>query len=192
MKKLLISLSVLLLVSGCGNEEKSLSCTQTSESNGLTTNTKYDIEYEKDKVKYVTITYDYTQNTNNNNDNKEDGQNAETDGLTEDNTNNNESLDSNDVVDGVVGDTIDSTIDGIKETILDLAGIKNNYQNQMNTYDNIEGFSYSIDTDNDNEYKIIYKIDMDKISDNDLDRFDLRRDFSEIKTNYENLGYTCK
>ena len=192
MKKLLISLSVLLLVSGCGNEEKSLSCTQTSESNGLTTNTKYDIEYENDKVKYITITYDYTQNTNNNNDNKEDGQNAETDGLTEDNTNNNESLDSNDVVDGVVGDTIDSTIDGIKETILDLAGIKNNYQNQMNTYDNIEGFSYSIDTDNDNEYKIIYKIDMDKISDNDLDRFDLRRDFSEIKTNYENLGYTCK
>lgn len=192
MKKILISLSVLLLVSGCGNEEKSLSCTQTSESNGLTTNTKYDIEYENDKVKYVTITYDYTQNTNNNNDNKEDGQNAETDGLTEDSTNNNESLDSNDVVDGVVGDTIDSTIDGVKETILDLAGIKNNYQNQMNTYDNIEGFSYSIDTDNDNEYKIIYKIDMDKINDNDLDRFDLRRDFSEIKTNYETLGYTCK
>ena len=59
-------------------------------------------------------------------------------------------------------------------------------------YDDIEGFSYDVDVDNANQYKIIYKIDMNKISDDNLSRFDVTRNFSDIRTNYEDLGYTCK
>ena len=44
MKKLLIGLSVLLFMSGCGTETKTLSCSSTSDANGVTTNTKYNIE----------------------------------------------------------------------------------------------------------------------------------------------------
>lgn len=193
MKKLLIVLSVLFLMSGCGNESKTLSCTNTSEANGITTKTKYEIKYMNDEVKHVTITYDYNQT----NDRKEvDGTNADTDGLdknTEGNTTTNDNnLQSDEVIDGVVGDAIDSTINGITDTILDLAGIKNNYQNQMSTFDNMEGFSYKVDVDNDNEYKITYDIDMDKISDEDLTRFNIGRDYSDIKSNYTDLGYTCE
>ena len=193
MKKLLIVLSVLFLMSGCGNESKTLSCTNTSEANGITTKTKYEIKYMDDEVKHVTITYDYNQT----NDRKEvDGTNADTDGLdknTEGNTTTNDNnLQSDEVIDGVVGDAIDSTINGITDTILDLAGIKNNYQNQMSTFDNMEGFSYKVDVDNDNEYKVTYDIDMDKISDEDLTRFNIGRDYSDIKSNYTDLGYTCE
>lgn len=200
MKKLLIVLSVstLFLMSGCtNNSTDTLSCSSTTTANGVTTKTKYDIDYKDDDVKYVTITYDYSQdNTTNNTEDdndKMDGADVDTDGIDNDNTNNNDgSIKSDDVVDGVVGDAIDGTVDGIKETILDLAGIKNRYENQLSTYDNIEGFSYKVDIDSNTEYKIIYKIDMDKISDADLTRFDVTRDFSDIKANYEGLGYTCQ
>lgn len=193
MKKLLIVLSVLFLMSGCNSESKTLSCTNTSEANGITTKTKYEIKYMNDEVKHVTITYDYNQT---NNRKEVDGTNADTDGLdknTEGNTTTNDNnLQSDEVIDGVVGDAIDSTINGITDTILDLAGIKNNYQNQMSTFDNMEGFSYKVDVDNDNEYKITYDIDMDKISDEDLTRFNIGRDYSDIKSNYTDLGYTCE
>lgn len=192
MKKLLTAISILFIMSGCGENTESLSCSSTTTANGVTTKTTYDIKHNKDDVKFVTITYDYSQTGT-----KEDidGLNADTDGLDNDNNNNNDnntSLNSNDVVDGVVGDVIDGTVNGIKETILDLAGIKNRYENQLSTYDNINGFSYKVDIDSDTEYKIIYEIDMDKISDNDLARFDVARDFSNAKANYEDLGYTCK
>ena len=189
MKKILIGLSILFVMSGCNEETKTLSCTSTSQSNGITTTTRYDIKYDGDEVKYVTITNDYNQPRTNN---EIDGTNADTDGLDNDTNNNDRKLDSDEVIDGAVGDAIDTTIDGIKDTILDLAGIKNTYQNQMSIYDNIEGFSYKVDVDNNNEYKVIYEIDMDKISDSDLSRFDVRRDFSDIKSNYEDLGYTCE
>ncbi len=200
MKKILLVLSVLFLMSGCANGTDTLSCSSTSTANGVTTKTKYDIDYSGDDVKKVTITYDYNQDTtNNNNDNTTnnndvDGVDVDTDGLDENNDNDNDtgSLDSDDVVDGVVGDAIDSTISGITDTILDIAGIKNTYENQMSSYDNIEGFSYKVDVDSDTEYKIIYEIDMDKISDADLTRFNIDRDFSTTRTNYENSGYTCQ
>lgn len=194
MKKILVSLSILLLMSGCNEETKTLSCSNTSEANGIVTKTKYDIKYMDDEVKHVTITYDYSQNNTMNND--VDGTNADTDGLDQNKENNtttnDNNLQSDEVIDGVVGDAIDSTINGVKDTILDLAGIKNNYQNQMSTFDNMEGFSYKVDVDNDNEYKVIYDIDMDKISDNDLARFNIGRDYSNIKSNYSDLGYTCE
>lgn len=227
MKKLLMVLSVLFLMSGCDNANETLSCSSTNTTNGVTTKTTYDISYQDDDVKYVTITYDYSQaqnnnngtntdnngtNTNdnnnmgtdtennartgtanNNNNNEVDGVNADTDGISENNeTDNNNAMNSDDVVDGVVGDTIDGTVDGIKDTILDLAGIKTTYENQFSAYDNIEGFSYDVDVDNSNEYRVIYKIDMDKISDSDLTRFNVGRDFTNMRSTYEGSGYTCK
>lgn len=209
MKKLLVAFGVLLIMSGCDNGVETLSCSNTSTANGVTTKTSYDIDYKDDDVKHIKITYDYRQDdnagtTNGNNNattngnmqsdnDKQDGMQSDTDGLTErDNTNNNGNVDSNDVVDGVVGDAIDGTVNGVKDTILDLAGIKNTYENQMSTYKDINGFSYNVDTDEDNHYKVIYEIDMDKISDNDLARFNVTRDFSDIRKNYEDLGYTCK
>lgn len=193
MKKLLIALSVLFIMSGCDENTDSLSCSSTTTANGVTTKTSYDIDYIDDDVKHVTITYDYSQDNTNNNDDM-DGVNADTDGLDEndDDNNNNNDLDSDDVVDGVVGDAIDETVEGVTDTILDIAGIRNRYENQLATYDNIEGFSYEVDVDSDTEYRIIYEIDMDKINDTDLARFDVARDFSDIRTNYEDLGYTCQ
>jgi len=189
MKKLLIALSVLFIMSGCDESTDSLMCSSTTTANGVTTKTSYDIDYVNDDVKYVTITYDYSQENANNND--VDGVNSDTDGFEEDDDNDN-NLDSDEVIDGIVGDIIDETVEGVTETILDIAGIKNRYENQLSTYDNIEGFSYEVDVDSNNAYRIIYKIDMNKISDTDLARFDVTRDFSDIRTNYEDLGYTCK
>ena len=204
MKKILIFLSILFLMSGCGDNNEKLTCSSKSTANGMTTNTDYEIEYKDNEVKFVTITYDYIQDEDTNNadntttDNDTttnttddtDGVNADSDGITAEENANNES-NSDDVVDGVVGDTIDGAIDGVTDTILDIAGIKDTYENQVNSYDGIEGFSYKIDTDNDNEYKIIYRIDFEKISDNDLARFNLDRDLDTTRTNYEDLGYTC-
>ena len=148
-----------------------------------------------------------TQNNNNNNNNTNgtagnnttnnndvDGIDADTDGLDDnrDNDANNNTVDGDDIVDGVVGDAIDTTIDGVTSTILDIAGIRNTYQNQMSTYDNIEGFTYRVDTDTDNEYTVVYEIDFDKINDSDLTRFNVDRDFTTLRSNYEDLGYTCK
>ena len=220
MKKVLLGLSVLFLMSGCDTGTETLSCSSTTTANGVTTKTKYDIDYQDDDVKHITITYDYNQdnNTNNNNANNNnttnnnnannntattnnnnnndqvDGVDVDTDGLDNDNTgdNDNGSLDSDDVVDGVVGDVIDGTINGVTSTILDIAGIRNTYENQLSTYDNIAGFSYKVDVDNDNEYKVIYEIDMDEISDSDLTRFNVGRDFSDMRDNYESQGYTCQ
>lgn len=200
MKKLLIVLSIVFLMSGCDMGNDTLTCTSTSSANGMTTDTKYEIKYSGDDVKFVTITYDYNQNndtitgTDNTNNNNTDGVNADTDGTTKDTdiTNNDGKVNSNEVVDGVVGDTVDGVVDGVTDTILDLAGVRSTFENQMNSYDNIKGFSYDVDVDNDNEYKVVYKIDFDKISDSDLTRFNVDRDFSTIRSNYEDLGYTCK
>ena len=207
-------------MSGCAENTEKLSCDSTTTSNGVTTTTRYDIDYQKDDVKKVTITYDYTQdttgntttndgnttndttnngNTTNDTNNtatqsreKQDGVNSDSDGLTEENDSD-KNLKSDDVVDGVVGDAIDGTVDGVTNTILDLAGIRTTLENQMSTYNNIKGFSYKVDKNIDNEYKVIYSIDMDKISDNDLSRFNIpTRDFSDLKKNYQDLGYTCK
>ena len=193
MKKTLIAFSMLLIMTGCDEKTEKLSCKSTTTANGMTTNTTYDIEYVSDDVKYVTITYDYNQDTQSRTKDM-DGVNADTDGISERNNNNdnNNRLDSDEVVDGIVGDVIDETVEGVTETILDIAGIKNRYENQLTMYDDIEGFSYDVDMDTTNQYKIIYKIDMDKISDDDLSRFDVTRNFSDIRTNYEDLGYTCK
>lgn len=187
MKKLIFFASILLLISGCDSGSKELVCNSKSTANGIVTDTKYEVEYDGENVKFVTITYDYKSVNGNNKD--VDGTNADTDGITNNDVDNN---DSDEVIDGVVGDTIDSTIDTVTDTILDLSGIKNKYENQMSSYDGISGFSYDVDIDNDNEYKVIYKVDLDKISDTDLARFDIDKNFDDFKSSYEDLGYTCK
>ena len=198
MKKLLLCLSTLLLISGCGEKNSKLTCTSQNRTSYMTTDTKYDIEYDDNKVKTVTITYDYKKNDDNtnpadNNNNNKDGVNADTDGTTKDNDDNNNGVTSSDeIIDGAVGDTIDGIVDGVTDTILDISGIRNTYDNQIATYENIEGFSYDIKEDTDNKYKVVYKIDFDKISDSDLTRFNLDRDLDTIKSNYEDSGYTCK
>ena len=197
MKKILAVLSILFLMSGCDNNMKSstdsLTCNSTTTANGITTKTNYNIEYKDDDIKYVTITYDYSQDATTANNNEMDGVNADTDGLDEKNDgNNDQSLGSEDVIDGVVGDAIDGTVDGVRETILDIAGIKNRYESQLSVYDNMEGFSYKVDMDNENEYRIIYEIDMSKINDLDLTMFNVTRNLSDVRDNYESLGYTCK
>lgn len=194
MKKLFMFLMVLFLVSGCGenNSAKTFSCSSVDENNGLTTNTKYDFKYVDDEIKHVTITYDYNQDTNN--DDTMDGVDADTDGLNEDEdtTNNDGSLDSDEVVDGVVGDAIDETVGTVTDTILDIAGIRTTFENQFAALDGIEGFSYDVDVDDDNKYRVIYEIDMDKISDDNLARFDVDRSFNTTRDDYEDLGFTCK
>ncbi len=220
MRKLFFAFLALLVMSGCSTDMSTLSCSNTTTSNGITTKTKYDIDYQKEDVKKLVITYDYVQdntnnatannntdsttnsdaNTNNgtsrNTDNttreKQDGVNSDSAGISEQ-KDSNDNLKADDVVDGVVGDAIDSTINGVTNTILDLAGIRSTYENQMNTYGNIEGFSYKVDKDIDNEYKVIYTIDMDKISDKDLATFNIpSKKFADLKKNYVDLGYTCK
>ncbi len=187
MKKLFLSLFIILMVSGCGEKTNTLSCTSTNRNNGVKNTVKYDVEYQEDEIKHIKITYDYNQTEKDN----MDGTNADTDGLDENSNTNNNNLTSDDVVDGAVGDAIDETVESITDTILDIAGIKNKFQNQFTMYDNIEGFSYTVDTDTDNEYKVIYDIDMEKISDENLTRFDVDRDLSDFKETYINNGYTC-
>lgn len=188
MKKIILALFVLILISGCDGDTKNLSCTSTTTSGNITTETKYEAKYKDDKLKYIKITYDHQQITK-----EMDGTNADTDGLTnEKKTTNDNNLNSDDVVDGVVGDAIDGAVDTVTDTILDISGIRDTYQNQINTYDNIEGFKYKVDIDNNDEYKIIYEIDMDKISDSDLTRFNIDRDLTTYRTNQENQGYTCQ
>ena len=196
MKKLFILCAVLLVMSGCGENDntKMLSCTNTdvNDLSGITTKTRYDFKYVDDEIKHVTITYDYNQDTNN--DDTMDGVDADTDGLNEDEdtTNNDGSLDSDEVVDGVVGDAIDETVGTVTDTILDIAGIRTTFENQFAALDGIEGFSYDVDVDDDNKYRVIYEIDMDKISDDNLARFDVDRSFNTTRDDYEDLGFTCK
>lgn len=194
MKKLFICFAVLFLASGCDNstDTKTLSCTNNNNNeNGIISETRYDFKYVGDEIKHVTITYDYTRDMT---DENVDGVDADTDGLDQNDDANpdDDTLSSDEVVDGVVGDAIDETVDTVTDTILDIAGIRNNFEKQMSNYDNIEGFSYEVDTDSDDEYRVIYEIDMDKISDDNLSLFDIDRDFDTARTNYEDTGYTCQ
>ena len=193
MKKILSIIGIVFFMCGCDMGTDTLTCTTSNVSNGLTTSTKYEIKYKDNDVKFVTITYDYNQDENYLNDNM-DGVDADTDGTTTDSDNviNDGNTSSDEVIDGVVGDAIDGAVDGVRDTILDISGIRDSYQNQFDTYNNIDGFSYDVDVDSRNEYKVVYKIDFDKISDSDLSRFNVDRNFDNIRSSYEDMGYTCK
>ena len=109
MKKIFLCIGIIILLSGCGNEEMMTTCTTENSYNGLTSGTEYLITYQDDEVKHVTITYNYNQEDH------IDGVNTGTDGTTEDENVN----DDNEIIDGVVGDTVDDIIGGVYNTILD-------------------------------------------------------------------------
>lgn len=179
MKKLLALLTIILIVSGCSTSEDKLYCDSTITSNNLITKTSYDITHEGNDVKYVKIVYEYEEVI----DETEDGVGTGTDGTTEDDDTKNDGI-----VDGKVGDAIDDVTDAI----LDLAGIKVMYTNKLNEYDEIEGFTGIIDDNEQNKYKVTYEIDFTKMSDDDLNKFDLDRDYDTLKKSLEDQDLTCK
>lgn len=193
MKKIILCLGIMFLISGCNGATNRMKCNSTTTTAGLTTDTTYEIDYKDKDVKYVKITYKYNQE--NANVSTTDGVGTGTDGTTRDRESNTTSTtsDKNDVVGGAVGSTVDEGIDAVTDTILDIAGIKTRQEQLLQGYNNITGFSYDIkDKDNDNEYTVIYKIDLTKINDTDLARFNIDRNIDTLKTTYENQGYTCK
>ena len=193
MKKIILCLGIMFLISGCNGATNRMKCNSTTTTAGLTTDTTYEIDYKDKDVKYVKITYKYNQE--NANVSATDGVGTGTDGTTRDRESNTTSTtsDKNDVVGGAVGSTVDEGIDSVTDTILDIAGIKTRQEQLLQGYNNITGFSYDIkDKDNDNEYTVIYKIDLTKINDTDLARFNIDRNIDTLKTTYENQGYTCK
>ena len=59
-------------------------------------------------------------------------------------------------------------------------------------FDECVPFDYNVETDTDNEYTIVYEIDLEEIDDTNLARFNIDRNLTNTRTTYEDLGYTCK
>ena len=203
MKKLFAgALFTIFLLTGCGaGATDTMSCSYENVGTNLTTKMTYKIDYEGKEVKKLRVTYDYRQNsnddtTNNNNDidtnngnttNNTDGVGTGTDGTTIDTQ-----PDNDGIIDGVVGSAIDSVINGVTGTILDISGIRDRHTNVQNTYGNIAGFSVQNTNDNtDNNYHVTYVIDYDTISDSDLATLNLSRDIDTLRSNYTSQGFTC-
>ena len=181
MKKLIVLLVAVLIASGCSLSptEDKLYCVSTTKSGNLTTKTSYDITYTDNDVKFTKIVYEYSEIV----DDTEDGVGTGTDGTTED-----DDTKKDGIVDGKVGDAIDDVTDAI----LDLAGIRTMYTNRLNEYGEIEGFTGIIDDNEQNKYKVTYEIDFTKISDDDLSKFNLSRDYDTLKKSLEDQGLTCE
>ena len=181
MKKALLIIAVIAVLSGCGTTE-SLTCTTSNTVGGLTSNTTYMIEYQGNDVKMLTVTYDYR-------DDHIDGVGTGTDGTTED-----EDTDMEDdgIVDGIVGEALDDVVSGVTNGILDIAGIKTRHNARFGTYTNTEGFTTMIDSDNDTDYKVTYTYDLNKLSDNDITTFGISRDLNTLRSGYTDRGMTCK
>ena len=193
MKKLFVlSFMSIFLLTGCGATE-TLSCTYQDTNDNMRTKIHYDIDHQEEEVKKVRITYDYNFNTstgtarNNDNVNQIDGVGTGTDGTTNDTQ-----MDKDGVVDGVVGSVIDTIVGGVTSIILDSAGLRDRHSTVQNTYGNVNGFSVQNTNDTNDNYSVTYVIDYDTITDNDLARFNLSRDFDELRTSYVNQGFTCK
>ena len=181
MKKALLIIAVIVVLSGCGTTE-TLTCTNSNTVGLLTSNTTYMIEYQGSDVKMLTVTYDYK-------DDHIDGVGTGTDGTTDDD---NTDTDDDGIVDGVVGDALDDVVGGVVDGILDIAGIKTRHDQRFGTYRNTEGFTTMVDSDNDTDYKITYTYDLDKLSDTDITTFGISRDLNTLRTGYTNRGMTCK
>lgn len=203
MKKSILVLStifVTVFITGCSlTGMETYSCTSTSTSaDGLTTKITYDITHSNDTVDMVKITYDYRQEDTDENEDSTmlsntiervvgddvDGLNADTDG--------NSDTDNDEVIDGVVGDTLDAIINGVTDTIVDIAGLKDRHNVVSDRYGDLEGVTINVEDSDDDSYKVVYDIDMAKISDDDLDIFNLDRSFETLKGNYNSLGLMCK
>ena len=157
MKKALLIIAVIAVLSGCGTTE-TLTCTTNNTVGTLTSKSTYKIDYMNNEVKKLTVTYEY-------NDNHTDGVGTGTDGTTDDTD-----TDNDGIIDGVVGEALDDVVTGVSDGILDIAGIKSRHNARFGTYTNTEGFMTKIDNDNDKDYKVTYTYDLSKLSDTDWDK----------------------
>ena len=84
MKKSLIVLAALAVLSGCGMNEKT-TCTNENKVGNITSKVTYEIEHKNNDVKKVILTYDYR-------DDHTDGVGTGTDGTTKDKEDNHEHI----------------------------------------------------------------------------------------------------
>lgn len=181
MKKALLIIAVIAVLSGCGTND-SLTCSTENTLGNISSSTTYKIDYRDNDVKMMTVTYEYK-------DGHTDGVGTGTDGTTEEDDTTGE---TDGVVDGVVGEALDDVVTGVTNTVLDLADIRTRHNNRFGTYTNTDGFMTSIDTDNDNDYKVTYTYDFSKLSDDDISTFGISRDFDTMQSMYTSRGLTCK
>ena len=181
MKKALLIIAVIAVLSGCGNTE-TLTCTTSNTVGNMTSNTTYMVEYQGNDVKMLTVTYDYR-------DAHVDGVGTGTDGTTNDDETD---TDDDGIVDGVVGEALDDVVSGVTNGILDLAGIRTRHNARFGTYTNTKGFTTNVDVNNDTDYKVTYTYDLSKLSDTDVTTFGISRDFETLRTGYTDRGMTCK
>ena len=215
MKKIFLVAVAAFLLSGCGKTE-TLTCTTDNTVGTLTSRTTYKVEHMNNKVNRIKVTYDYSDNhidgvgtgtdgTTEDDDKTENGTNRTNDTTgdngtidNDDATGNNDTTDENTtgdndgIIGGVVGETLDDVVTGVANTVLDITGVKDMHNTRYNTYNTMEGFTRSIDTDNDNNYKITYTYDLTKLSDSDLTTLGISNDLSSLRSTYTNRGLTCK
>ena len=169
------------------------------------------------KVSTIKVTYDYSDNNvdgvetgseetaNNDTDNRGndtdratdnngannhiDGVRTGTDGTTEDDDIEGE---DNDIIGGAVGEALDDVVTGVANTAMDITGVRDMHNTRYNNYNNIKGFTRSIDTDNDNSYKITYTYDLAKLSDNDMTTLGISSNLDTLRSTYTNRGLTCR
>lgn len=197
MKKLIVVLMVsIFLLSGCGEDKlETMNCTYKTTNNGLSSKTTYAIDYNGNVVDKMRITYDYINNdTADDDDNTTsqtsdiDGVGTGTDGVTDDNSDD----DNNEIIDGMLGNTIDDIINAVTDTVLDILEYRNRHISIQNMYGGINGFSVQNTSDSDdNHYMVTYIIDFNQISDDDLNTLNLSRDINTLRSNYINQGFTC-
>ena len=181
MKKALLIIAVIAVLSGCGTTE-TLTCTNSNTVGNMTSSTTYMVEYQGNDVKMLTVTYDYR-------DDHVDGVGTGTDGTTNDDETD---TDDDGIIDGVVGEALDDVVSGVTDGILDMAGIRSRHNARFGTYVNTEGFTTKIDADNNTDYRVTYTYDLGKLSDADITTFGISRDLEKLKTGYTNRGMTCK
>ena len=179
MKKALLIIAVIAVLSGCGSND-TLTCTTSNTVGDFTSNTTYMVEYKNNDVKMLTVTYDYR-------DDHVDGVGTGTDGTTNDTD-----TDDDGIIDGVVGEALDDVVTGITDGILDMAGIRTRHNTRFGSFTNTEGFTTKIDNDNDTDYRVTYIYDLNKLTDTDITTFGISRDFETLRTSYTNRGMTCK
>ncbi len=195
MKKIIMISALLVVLSACSlSKTKTLSCSYTNITNGLTSNITYNIDHEGDEVKKIRVMYDYKQNTvdttgdmsGTDTNGNMDGVGTGTDGTTTDTQ-----PDDDGIVDGIVGSTFDSIINGVTGTILDISGLRSRHTMIQDEYANTNGFSYQNTTDTDNNYSVTYVIDFDNMTDEDINGMAFNRNLATLRTTYTNQGFTC-
>ena len=179
MKKLLLFILTVVVLSGCGKVD-TLSCSGERTVNGITSSTKYVVDHKDNDIKKISIVYEYKSNN-------VDGVNTGTDGTTSD-----DNKDNDGIMGGEVLDVLDDVIGNVTDGILDIAGIKTRHNSRFGTYTNINGFTSDVDVDLDNDYRVKYVYDLTKLSDSDVSNLGITRDYNTYKNTITNRGLTCK